>query len=83
MIKSIRTVEMHDYPALNFIGVSTELNYLSHMVLQAMHLGGGRALSCSGLSNHSPFRRRKSLVVVRREFVRTRVNLPAAVVQAC
>ena len=41
MIKSIRTVETYNCSSLNFTGVGTVLN-LSHMVLQAMHLGGGR-----------------------------------------
>ena len=47
-----RSVETHNYQSFNFTGVNAELN-LSHMALQAMHLGGGRALSYSGLSKYS------------------------------
>ena len=49
MIKRIRTVETHNYPLLDFTGVSTKLN-LSHMVLKTMFLGGA-GLYLIGLSD--------------------------------
>ena len=58
MIKSIITVVTHNHLSLNFTGASTELNP-PHMVPPFRHLGGDRALSYSGLSDHGPPTKRK------------------------